>query len=47
MDRGRWSPGPDTARLAVLALALAPTSFFFSAAYAESLYLALSVAAFL
>jgi mannosyltransferase PIG-V len=38
---------PDAARLAVIALAISPVSFFFSAAYAESLYLALSVGAFL
>jgi hypothetical protein len=44
--RAPWA-GPDTGRLAVLALALSPVSFFFSAAYAESLYLILSVACFL
>lgn len=35
------------ARLAVLSLALAPMGFFLSAVYSESLYLALSVGAFL
>lgn len=38
---------PDTLRLTILALALSPVAFFFSSAYAEALYLALSVAAFL
>ncbi|MFZ0043811.1 MAG: mannosyltransferase family protein, partial [Solirubrobacteraceae bacterium] len=38
---------PDAMRLTVVALALSPVAFFFSAAYAESLYLALSVGAFL
>jgi hypothetical protein len=38
---------PDTARLAVLALALSPVAFFFSSAYAESLFLALSIGVFL
>lgn len=37
----------DTMRLTLLALALSPVSFFLSSAYAESLYLALSVGAFL
>jgi hypothetical protein len=36
----------DTARLAVLVMALAPMAFFFSAVYSESLYLALSVGVF-
>lgn len=36
----------DAARLAVLATALAPMAFFFSAVYSESLYLALSVGLF-
>ncbi len=36
----------DVARLAVLATALAPMAFFFSAVYSESLYLALSVGLF-
>jgi hypothetical protein len=38
--------GGETPRLAVLATALFPMSFFFSAIYSESLYLALSVGAF-
>ena len=38
--------GGDVARLAVLVTALAPMAFFFSAAYSESLYLALSVGLF-
>jgi hypothetical protein len=37
----------DTTRLTLLMLVLSPVSFVFSAAYAESLYLALSVAVFL
>jgi len=37
----------ETARRAALFLALFPTSFFFSAVYTESLFLALSLAAFL
>jgi hypothetical protein len=36
----------DPARLAVLATALAPMAFYFSAVYSESLYLALSVGLF-
>ncbi len=36
----------DAARLAVLLVAFAPMAFFFSAVYAESLYLALSVGLF-
>ncbi len=38
---------PDAPRLAVLATALGPMAFFFTAVYSESLYLALSVGAFL
>ena len=38
--------GNDVARLAVLALALSPMAFYFSAVYSESLYLALSVGVF-
>ncbi|HSZ70520.1 MAG TPA: mannosyltransferase family protein [Solirubrobacteraceae bacterium] len=38
--------GREVARLAVLAAALAPMAFFFSAVYSESLYLALSVGVF-
>jgi hypothetical protein len=38
--------GDDVARLAVLATALAPMAFYFSAVYSESLYLALSVGLF-
>jgi hypothetical protein len=38
--------GGEAARLAVLATALAPMAFFFSAVYSESLYLALSVGVF-
>ena len=38
---------PDAARLTVLSLAISPVAFLFSAAYAESLYLALSVGVFL
>ncbi len=38
--------GGEVARLAVLATALAPMAFFFSAVYSESLYLALSVGVF-
>ena len=38
---------PDAARLTVLSLAVSPVAFLFSAAYAESLYLALSVGVFL
>jgi hypothetical protein len=38
---------PYAARLTVLALAISPVAFLFSAAYAESLYLALSVGVFL
>jgi hypothetical protein len=51
-DRRRVPPGPggvpgaDAARLAVLATALAPMAFFYSAVYSESLYLALSVGVF-
>jgi hypothetical protein len=37
----------DAMRLTMLALVLSPASFFLSSAYAESLYLALSVAGFL
>ncbi len=45
------TPGPpphggEVARLAVLATALAPMAFYFSAVYSESLYLALSVGVF-
>jgi hypothetical protein len=36
----------DTARLAVLATALAPMALYFSAVYSESLYLALSIGVF-
>lgn len=39
--------GRELARLTVLTCALGPMAFFFSALYSESLYLALSVAAFL
>ncbi len=39
--------GAEAARLAVLVTAFAPMAFFFSAVYAESLYLALSVGLFL
>jgi hypothetical protein len=42
----RWAH-PDAAQLAVIALALSPVSFFLSSAYAESLFLALSVGIFL
>ena len=42
----RWAH-PDTVRLTLLALAISPVAFFLSSAYAESLYLALSVGAFL
>jgi hypothetical protein len=38
--------GGEVARLAVLATALAPMAFYFSAVYSESLYLALSVGVF-
>ncbi len=38
---------PDAPRLAVLATALGPMAFFFTAVYGESLYLALSLGAFL
>ncbi|HEY3758212.1 MAG TPA: hypothetical protein VGL37_00490 [Solirubrobacteraceae bacterium] len=38
--------GGEVARLAVLALALAPMAFYFSAVYSESLYLALSIGVF-
>ena len=37
---------PDAPRLAVLATALFPTAFFFTAVYTESLYLALTLGAF-
>jgi hypothetical protein len=43
------APAPlrsDAARLSVLALAFFPMSFFFSAVYSESLFLALSIGAF-
>jgi hypothetical protein len=40
------SRGEEVARLAVLATALAPMAFYFSAVYSESLYLALSVGVF-
>jgi hypothetical protein len=43
---GPAHPREDVARLAVLATALAPMAFFFSAVYSESLYLALSVGVF-
>jgi mannosyltransferase PIG-V len=39
--------GPEAARWTVLALAFSPMSFFFSAVYAESLFLALTVGAVL
>ncbi len=42
----RGATGADVARLAVLATALAPMAFYFSAVYSESLYLALSVGVF-
>ena len=45
-DGDPWAH-PDAARLTVLALAISPVAFVFSAAYAESLYLALSVGVFL
>jgi hypothetical protein len=50
--RGLWllteiELGADAARLAVLCCALFPMAFFFSAVYSESLYLAVSVWAFL
>jgi hypothetical protein len=38
---------PDAPRMAVLATSLFPTAFFFTAVYTESLYLALSLGAFL
>jgi hypothetical protein len=38
--------GGEVARLTVLAVALAPMTFYFSAVYSESLYLALSVGVF-
>jgi hypothetical protein len=38
---------PDVADLAVFAVALSPMSFFFGAVYSESVYLALSLGAFL
>jgi hypothetical protein len=38
---------PDAADLAVFALALSPMAFFFSAVYSESMYLALTLGAFL
>jgi hypothetical protein len=38
---------PDTVRLTLIALSISPVAFVFSAAYAESLYLALSVGVFL
>ncbi len=43
----RLGDGEETARLSVLLLLLFPTSFFLSAFYSESLFLCLSVAAFL
>jgi len=50
LELGRLAPhgerAGDVARLAVLATALAPMAFFFSAVYSESLYLALSVGVF-
>jgi Mannosyltransferase (PIG-V) len=50
LARGRWRVPAgregEIARLAVLAMALAPMAFFFSAVYSESLYLALSVGLF-
>jgi Mannosyltransferase (PIG-V) len=51
LELGRLTPhggsrGGDVARLAVLATALAPMAFYFSAVYSESLYLALSVGVF-
>jgi hypothetical protein len=42
----RWAPAGAT-RLTLIVLVLSPVSFVFSAAYAESLYLALSVVVFL
>jgi Mannosyltransferase (PIG-V) len=42
-----WPDGGDVARLAVLLTALAPMAFYFSAVYSESLYLGVSVWAFL
>jgi hypothetical protein len=45
--RLRIAGGRELARLAVLSCALGPMAFFFSALYSESLYLALSVGAFL
>jgi hypothetical protein len=47
MARLRLPGGSEVARLAVLLTALAPMAFYFSAAYSESLYLAVSVGAFL
>ncbi|MDQ6744504.1 MAG: hypothetical protein M3Z27_00555 [Actinomycetota bacterium] len=49
LERGgiRGGASAGAVRLVVLALALSPVSFFLSSAYAESLYLALSVGAFL
>jgi hypothetical protein len=44
--RAREARGGEVARLAVLATALAPMAFYFSAVYSESLYLALSVGVF-
>jgi hypothetical protein len=41
-----YARGGEVARLAVLATALAPMAFYFSAVYSESLYLALSVGVF-
>jgi hypothetical protein len=38
---------PDAANLAVFAVALSPMAFFFSAVYSESMYLALTLGAFL
>jgi hypothetical protein len=45
--RLRLAAGSEVARLAVLLTALAPMAFYFSAVYSESLYLAVSVGAFL
>jgi Mannosyltransferase (PIG-V) len=44
LELGRF--GGEAPRLAVLALALAPMAYYFSAVYSESLYLALSVGVF-
>ncbi|HTA13930.1 MAG TPA: mannosyltransferase family protein, partial [Solirubrobacteraceae bacterium] len=46
-SRLRLSAGGEIARLTVLLSAFAPMAFYFSAAYSESLYLALSVGLFL